>query len=105
MMTEAEMDKDVADAAAFFRGVPSIRVDRCRHPSITKTALWFFNVDGKRETQIASATRMDGTGRYTWNVQRMYQSLPVAQRCDEHLTSACSWVLEYAANNTARLRA
>ena len=65
-MTNEEMNSDLADAATYL-SVTNLRVDRCRHESVTETSLWFFDKDGRR---IAAASRLPGV---EWNNQRSFR--------------------------------
>jgi hypothetical protein len=70
-MTQDEMDCELADAQAY---LPHLRLDRCRHESVTMTSLWLFDAEGK---QIGSCSRTDNGG---WRATHMHQGLPTAQR-------------------------
>ena len=100
-MTNEEMDQDVADAATYLSCCPSIRVDRCRHPTVDETALWFFD-NGEL---IMSAHRLTSTtSNYRWECSRMNQGQPVARKCTKTILETAAWALEYASNNVARNR-
>jgi hypothetical protein len=95
VMTNEEMDADVEHAASYLSCCPSMSVDRCRHPSVTETALWFFD-NGR---QIASAHRLETTSDYRWEVTRLGRGGPVARRATKTVLEAVGWVLKHASNN------
>ena len=100
-MTNEQMDQDVADAANYLSCCPSIRVDRCRHPSVDETALWFFDNDH----HIMSAHRLTSTtSDYRWECSRMLQGQPVARKCTKTILETAAWALEYASQNAAKFR-
>jgi hypothetical protein len=70
-MTQDEMNIELADAQAY---LSHLRLDRCRHESVTMTSLWLFDADGK---QIGSCSRTTTGG---WRASHMHKGMPIAQR-------------------------
>lgn len=90
-MTSAEMDSDVADLAAYL-GCTSLSVERCRHASVTESALWVFAPNGK---QIASVSRNVTLSKYCWRVNKLAHGQPITEMCFETLLDAATYVLRY----------
>lgn len=78
-MTQAEQDRDLADAQAYLSAT-TLTVDRCRHESVDATSLWFFH-DGK---QVGAASRT-ATG---WQVSGMAGGMPTSQHSERTLLDA-----------------
>jgi hypothetical protein len=70
-MTQDEMNVELAEAQAY---LPHLRLDRCRHESLTMTSLWLFDADGQ---QIGACSH---TGNGGWRASHMHQGMPIAQR-------------------------
>ena len=80
-MTQDQQDADLSSARALLP--PGLTADRCRHESITETALWVF--DGAQ--QVASITR-DGAA---WRATRMLRGMPTAQTMADDLPAAMAY--------------
>lgn len=96
-MTQEEQDRDLADAQAYL-GCTSLTVDRCRHESVTLTALWVFSGTDRRgkPRQIGSVTRMEGDPlEYRWECTRMAHRIPVARRTFKTLLECMGDMMRY----------
>jgi hypothetical protein len=63
-------------------------VERCRHKTVTDTALWVFR-DG---VQVGSITLFDGASE--WKANRMHRGMPTSERRYAELADACSHITE-----------
>ena len=81
--TDAAMDRDMAEAAALLP--VGLTIDRCRHESVTETALWIFGPEGK---QIGSVS----FHREGWKANRMANGMPTSQRFEQTLSLAVTHV-------------
>ena len=90
-MTNAEMDADVFDLQAYL-GCTSLSVDRCRHASVTESALWAFGPNAKH---IASVSRNVTTSKYKWRVNKMANGGRITEMCFETLLDAATYDLRY----------
>ena len=103
MMTQAEQDRDLEDARSYL-SCTSLTADRCRHESVTETALWFFAAPGAdkrtKRVQIGSASRVDekdSIGRtYRWEVNRMLNGQPTARCFAGSLLEAVTFIVRDA---------
>lgn len=93
-MTQDEQDRDLADAQVYL-SVTTLTVNRCRHASVTETALWVFDQGGKR--QIASVSRLPGEprGDYRWEVTRIYRGQPTARQCERTLLDCIGVIMRW----------
>jgi hypothetical protein len=83
-MTPAEQDADLEEARK--RLYPTrFTADRCRHDSVTDTALWIF--DGRQ--QIGSASR-NPTG---WTANRISRGITAGQRREPTMEAALSYIV------------
>ena len=80
---EAAMDRDMAEAAALLP--TGLTIERCRHESVTETALWIFGPEGK---QIGSVS----FHREGWKANRMMNGVPTSQRFEKTLPLAVTFV-------------
>jgi len=102
MMKQNDQEAELELARCFFSPNDGIRVDRCRHESVTETVLWIFSKN-IRMPQIGTVKRLDGGAEYRakcqheWEATRMKNGEPVARRCEKTLESALRWVASYDA--------
>ena len=83
-MTPAEQDADLEEARK--RLYPTrFTAERCRHETVTETALWIF--DGRQ--QIGSASR----NRDGWTANRITRGMPVGQRREPTMEAALSYIV------------
>lgn len=104
MMTQAEQDRDLEDARSYL-SCTSLTADRCRHESVTETALWFFETigEGKRtkRVQVGSAHRVTdhspswARSPIQWEVTRMFNGQPAARCFASSLLEAVTYVVRY----------
>lgn len=88
--TQAEQDADLWAARAILNDKPELRIDRCRHDSVTATSLWIF----KGDVQIGSITRTAPSGERKWNVKQMLRGMPVSDTYRSNIIDAVLRVLE-----------
>lgn len=88
-MSPDEMDRDLDDMRSHLAGV-SLDVERCRHDSITRTALWVFDKNGR---QIASVSRLQTSSKYAWETSKIRDAMPITCLPFETLSEAAAYVL------------
>lgn len=88
-MPPDEMDRDLAEMRSHLAGV-SLDVERCRHDSITPTALWVFDKNGR---QIASVSRLETSSKYAWEASKTRDAMPITRLSFETLSAAAAHVL------------
>ena len=93
MQTQAEQDRDLDDARSYL-SVTNLTVDRCRHKTVTESALWIFDKDKR---QIASVSRLSGdpVGDYRWELTRMHRGMPTARRCERTLLDCIGQIMRW----------
>lgn len=64
-------------------------VDRCRHESCERSALWIMR-DGK---QIGVIARRQTTGRFPWYAQKLIGGQPVTELSFETLSAAAAYAV------------
>jgi len=83
----------IAEAQPF---VPAdVRVDMCRHPSVTEPAFWLFRTADGRERQIGGL-HLEPGGQ--WRASRMNRGMPYAEKVFSTLCQA----LKFAASSDYR---
>jgi len=102
-MDAAVMDRDLEEARALLDGVQlagaPLSVDRCRHASVTLTALWVFRQEpGRAREQIGNINRDAEPGERTidqahWTATQMHHSQPTGRKGCRTLSEACAYVL------------
>lgn len=88
-MTPDEMDRDLEEMRSHLAGV-SLDVERCRHHSTTRTALWAFDKNGR---QIASVSRLQTSSKYAWEASKIRDAMPITRLSFETLSEAAAYVL------------
>ncbi len=89
-MTDEEMDRDMAEATALLAGT-GLRVDRCRHEAVDKTALWIF--DGKEHVGSVARVARD----WYWKANRMHRGMPTSERFFPNLAEAIPHITDRSA--------
>jgi len=76
-MTQDEQNADLAQAQTYLIGT-DLTVDRCKHETVTETALWVYDRD---KHQIGAITRLspESTSKYRWECTRMWRGMPTAR--------------------------
>lgn len=91
-MSQEAMERDLEDARAYL-GCTSLRVDRSRHASVERTAIWIFDNGGKGgiERQIACIVYDSDPANKLgcWRVNALVHGMPVSERRVATMLDAC----------------
>ena len=104
-MTQDQQEAYMKDAA-FILGTTgsTLTVDRCRHETVTETALWIFETvrdnPGRtpakfRRSQVGTVAHLDTTSDLKWEATRMMGGSPTARRNFPTMRGALDWIETY----------
>jgi hypothetical protein len=85
MATFSESENRMKRAALILGG--GYTVGRCRHATVTDTALWVF----REGVQVGSITSV---GESEWRANRLLRGLPVSEKRYSNLADACAHIAD-----------
>lgn len=97
MSTQEQQERHLEEVRTYL-SCTSLRVDRCRHDSVTETSIWVFDQCGRNgsERQIAVIAQHAPTAadpHYPWRVSAMLNGSPVSQRNCQTMLDAVGEVM------------